>query len=203
MLSSKSTGWMLIMGIIAFVVMFISQTMQGDTDGTAGAVAWAASSNDWQIVMPMRMVTIMLMLIFTVGFVSLARSISESNSVISIGAHFALAALILMWVGFISQLAGFDTASDSTEPASAAHALVKFSNMSFWFGGAAYGVSFLLVGIKAYLNKVGTPASNGLLALLGLIASAGSFVSWFLWMIGFGLGLVVLAIIGLQKIMRE
>ncbi len=194
---------MLVAGFIAFILFIVSQMLQGGESGTAGSLAWAASSDDWKWIMPIRMIAIMLMLVFTVGFVSLARSISESNSVISIGAHFALAALILMWVGFVSQLAGFDTASDSTEPASAAHALVKFSNMSFWFGGAAYGVSFLLVGIKAYLNKVGTPALNGLLALLGLIASAGSFVSWFLWMIGFGLGLVVLAVIGLQKIMRE
>ena len=50
MLSSKAIGWMLPAGILGFVVMFITQFMQGDQGGTAGTVVWAASSNDWQTI---------------------------------------------------------------------------------------------------------------------------------------------------------
>ena len=200
MLSSKAIGCMLPAGIIGFGVMFITQFMQGDQGGTAGTVVWAASSNDWQTIMPMRMLTVILMLIFTVGFTSWSKSISESSSVIAIGSHFTLLAVFLMWAAFVSQHAGFDVASDSTEPTEAAHALVKFSNMGFWFGGVAFAVSFFLVGIKAFTEKAGTPALNGILAVLGIVAAVGSFVNWFLWVGGFGLGLLIMAIIGIQKL---
>ena len=70
MVSSKSTGWMLIMGLVGFVVFFISTAIQGDQGGTAGVVAWASTNNDWQTIMPMRMVTVVLMLVFTVGFLN-------------------------------------------------------------------------------------------------------------------------------------
>ena len=64
----------------------------------------------------------------------------------------------------------------------------------------AWRISFFLVGIKAFTEKAGTPALNGILAVLGIVAAVGSFVNWFLWVGGFGLGLLIMAIIGIQKL---
>jgi hypothetical protein len=49
---------------------------------------------------------------------------------------------------------------------------------------------------------LGTPALNGFIALLGIIAAVGGVVNWFMWVVGFGIALLLLAIIGIQKGMR-
>lgn len=199
MLSSKAAGWMLVMGIIGFIIMTISQFVQGDQDGTAGVIAWAATSSDWEGVGMMRLLTAVAMLLFTAGFISWARGINESNTAINIGTYFAFLGLVLLWIGIIVQLTGFEVASDNT---AAAYPLIELSNMGFWFAGVNFGISFFLVGIGAYKSKAGTPALNGILAILGLIAAVGSFITWFLWLGGFGLGLLLLAVIGVQQVLR-
>ena len=48
MLSSKTSNFLLVAGIIGFIVMTISQMLQGgDNQGTAESIAWAASNDDW------------------------------------------------------------------------------------------------------------------------------------------------------------
>ena len=199
MINSKTSSLMLVAGFVAFVVMTISQMLQGNTDGTAGSLAWAASSDDWKWIMPIRMVAIILMLVFTAGFTSWARNLSESSGLIYLGTRFTLLAVFLMFVSLISQLAGFDIASDSADPAEAAHALLKLSGMSSWFGGISFAFSLFLVGTKLYLDKLGTPILNGLIALLGIIAVVGNFINPFIWVICFGIALLLLAIIGVKK----
>ena len=202
MINSKTSSLMLVAGFIAFILFTVSQMLQGGESGTAGSLAWAASSDDWQWIMPIRMVAIILMLVFTVGFTSWARNLNESSGLIYLGTHFTLLGAFLMFVAFISQGAGFDIASDSTDPAEAAHALLKLSGMSSWFGGISFAFSLFLVGTKLYLDKLGTPALNGLIALLGIIAAVGGFINWFIWVICFGIALLLLAIIGIRKVMR-
>lgn len=200
MLSSRATGWMLSTGIVGFIIFTVSVFIQGDQDGTSGVVAWAAASKDWEPVLFLRMIALIFMIVFTTGFISWTRSINESGSAITLGKNFALLALILMWTGFISQLAGFESASDNSD---AAYALIKLSNFGNWFGGLLFGVSFFLAGASAYMAKSGTPVLNGLLAILGIVGAIGSFFTWFIWIGGFGLGLLVLGIIGLKKLVTE
>ena len=202
MINSKTSSLMLGAGFIAFILFSVSQMLQGGESGTAGSLAWAASSDDWKWIMPIRMVAIILMLVFTVGFTSWARNLNESSGLIYLGTHFTLLGAFLMFVALISQGAGFDIASDSTDPAEAAHALLKLSGMSSWFGGISFAFSLFLVGTKLYLDKLGTPALNGLIALLGIIAVVGGFINWFIWVICFGIALLLLAIIGIRKVMR-
>ena len=202
MINSKTSSLMLVAGFIAFILFTVSQMLQGGESGTAGSLAWAASSDDWKWIMPIRMVAIILMLVFTVGFTSWARNLNESSGLIYLGTHFTLLGAFLMFVALISQGAGFDIASDSTDPAEAAHALLKLSGMSSWFGGISFAFSLFLVGTKLYLDKLGTPALNGLIALLGIIAAVGGGINWFIWVVGFGIALLLLAIIGIRKVMR-
>ena len=202
MINSKTSSLMLVAGFIAFILFTVSQILQGGERSTAGALAWAASSDDWKWIMPIRMVAIILMLVFTVGFTSWARNLNESSGLIYLGTHFTLLGAFLMFVALISQGAGFDIASDSTDPAEAAHALLKLSGMSSWFGGISFAFSLFLVGTKLYFDKLGTPALNGLIALLGIIAAVGGFINWFIWVICFGIALLLMAIIGIRKVMR-
>ena len=193
---------MLVAGFLAFILFTVSQILQGGESSTAGSLAWAASNDDWQWIMPIRMVAIMLMLVFTVGFTSWARNLNESSGLIYLGTHFTLLGAFLMFVALISQGAGFNTASDNTEPAEAAHALLKLSGISSWFGGISFAFSLFLVGTKLYIDKLGTRALNGLIALLGIIAAVGGFINWFIWVICFGIALLLMAIIGIRKVMR-
>ena len=188
---------------IAFIIFTVSQMLQGGESSTAGSLAWAASSDDWKWIMPIRMVAIILMLVFTVGFTSWARNFSESSGLIHLGTHFTLLGVFLMFVSLISQGAGFDLASDSADPAEAAHALLKLSGMSSWFGGISFAFSLFLVGGKLYLDKLGTPALNGIIAVLGIIAVVGGFINWFIWVVCFGIALLVMAIIGIRKVIRD
>mgnify|MGYP003326367626 FL=1 len=202
MINSKTSSLMLVAGFIAFILFSVSQMLQGGECGTAGALAWAASRDDWKWIMPIRMVAIMLMLVFTAGFTSWARNLNESSGLIYLGTHFTLLGAFLMFVALISQGGGFQIASDSTDPTEAAHALLKLSGMSSWFGGISFAFSLFIVGTKLYIDKLGTPALNGLIALLGIIAAVGGFINWFIWVICFGIALLLLAIIGVQKVVR-
>ena len=203
MINSKTSSLMLVAGFIAFILVTISQMLQGGESGTAGSLAWAASSDDWKWIMPIRMIAIMLMLVFTVGFTSWARNLNESSGLIYLGTHFTLLGAFLMFVALISQGGGFQIASDSTDPTEAAHALLKLSGMSSWFGGISFAFSLFIVGTKLYIDKLGTPALNGLIALLGIIAAVGGFINWFIWVICFGIALLLMAIIGIRKVRRS
>ena len=197
MISSKAMGWMRIMGIIAFAIMTLSWAIQGNQNGTAETVAWAAASSDWENVGMVRMLGLFLMTVFMTGFISWARSINNSSSAIAIGSNFALFSVLLLWVGLICSIAGYDTASDNT---SAAFGLIKLGNIASWFSGTLVGLSFFLIGLSAYRQKVGIPILPGLLAIMGLAATVGNFILFWVWIGGFGLGMLSLAIIGLQKI---
>ena len=74
--------------------------------------------------------------------------------------------------------------------------------MSSWFGGISFAFSLFLVATKLYIDKLGTPILNGIIALLGIIAVVGGFTIWFIWVICFGIALLLMAIIGVQKVMR-
>ena len=197
MISSKAMGYMLIMGLVGFAVMIISFFMQGNQEGTTGVVAWAAESKDWETVGMVRMLAVFSNLIFVTGFIYWARSINNSSSAIAIGSIFALLSIVLVWVSFISHVAGHETASDNT---TAALGLIELGNMAGWFSGLLISLSFFLVGLSAYRQKVGMPALNVLLAIAGLVGAIANFVWWVFFMGGFGIGLLILAIIGLKKI---
>ena len=77
MINSKTSSLMLVAGFIAFILFTVSQILQGGERSTAEALAWAASSDDWQWIMPIRLVAIILMLVFAVGFTSWARNLNE------------------------------------------------------------------------------------------------------------------------------
>ena len=197
MISSKSMGYMLIMGLVGFAVMILSFSMQGNQEGTTGVVAWAAESKDWETVGMVRMLAVFSNLIFVTGFIYWARSINNSSSAIAIGSNFALFSVLLLWVGLICSIAGYDTASDNT---SAAFGLIKLGNIASWFSGTLVGLSFFLIGLSSYRQKVGVPTLTGLLAIMGLAATVGNFILFWVWIGAFGLGMLILAIIGLQKI---
>jgi hypothetical protein len=54
------------------------------------------------------------------------------------------------------------------------------------------------------MKKSGTPALNGLLGIVGIVGSVGAFIpaEWsdLLWLLGFVIGMVLMAIIGVQKV---
>ena len=197
MITSKAMGWMLIMGIISFLIVMLSWFIQGNQNGTAETVAWAVASSDWENVGMVRMLGLFATTVFMTGFISWARSINNSSSAIAIGSNFALFSVLLLWVGLICSVAGYDTASDNT---SAAFGLIKLGNIATWLSGTLVGLSFFLIGLSAYRQKVGIPTLTGLLAIMGLAATVGNFMLFWVWVGAFGLGMLVLAIIGLQKI---
>ena len=204
MLSSKTTGWMLITGMVALIVVIIAVSIQGEQETVADLVAWAAANEDtWQIIVPINMIANVLLIIFTVGFISWARSINESSGAIAFGKYSALLALILIWIGDLSQVAGFETAADNTD---AAHALISLSREFTWIGISTLLASFFVVGTTAYMKKSGTSALNGLLGLVGIVGCVGGFIptgiDWVFWLGGFVLGMVLLAVIGVQKVVR-
>ena len=199
MLNSKSNGVMLITGIVAFIFLFVSQAIQGDTgDGIEGTIAWAAENNDYEtIIMPLRMIAGIIMIAFTAGFISWVRSLDETSGLLQFGKLIAILSLILMWVGTLAQLGGFESSSENTD---AAYALIRMSRMGMWVGVQMFMLSFFVVGATAYFRKLGTPVLNGILGILGFLGFAGTFVIWIFWVAGFPLCLIVLAITGVQKI---
>jgi len=198
MLSSKSIGVMLISGIVAFILFFVSQFIQGDTgEGIEGAIAWAAESDDWQTVMPLRMIGGIIMIAFTAGFISWVSSLDEPDGFLQIGKLISILSLILVWVGTLAQFGGFESSSENTD---AAYALIKLSRMGTWVGIQMFMLSFFVVGATAYFRKLGTPLLNGILGIFGFLGFAGTFVIWIFWVAGFPLCLIVLAITGVQKI---
>ena len=202
MLSSKTTGWMLIMGLVAVITVIVAISIQGQDGTVAEMVAWAAENKDtWQIVVPVNMVANVLLVIFTIGFISLAQSIDQSGGAISIGKYLALLALVLIWVGDISQGAGFEAAENNAD---AAHSLIGLCRNLTWIGISTLLGSFFVVGMTAYIKKVGTPVLNVLLGLIGLVGCIGSFVPGdigpLFWTAGFAFGMIIMAIIGVQKV---
>ena len=199
MLNSKSTGVMLITGVVAFIFLFIAQAIQGDTgDGIEGTIAWAAKNNDYEtIILPLRMIAGIIMIAFTAGFISWVRSLDETSGFLQFGKLIAILSLILTWVGTLAQAGGFESSSENTD---AAYALIRMSRMCFWVGIQMFMLSFFVVGATAYFRKLGTPLLNGILGIFGFLGFAGTFVIWIFWVAGFPLCLIVLAITGVQKI---
>ena len=198
MLSSKSIGVMLISGIVAFLLFFVSQLIQGDTgEGIEGAVAWAAESNDWQTIMPLRMIGGLIMIAFTVGFISWVNTLNEADAYLQTGKLIAVLSLILIWIGSLAQFGGFDISGENTD---AAYALIKLARMGNWVGVQMFMLSFFVVGATAYFRKLGSPVLNGILGIFGLLGFAGTFIIWIFWVACFPLSLIVLAITGVQRI---
>lgn len=198
MVNSKSIGILLISGIVAFLFFFVSQLIQGDTgDGIEGAVAWAAESNDWQTIMPIRMIGGLLMIVFTVGFISWISSLDDTNAFLKIGKLISVLSLILVWVGTLAQFGGYDIAGENAD---AAYALIKMARMGTWVGVQMFMLGFFVVGATAYFKKLGSPVLNGILGIFGLLGFAGTFAIWIFWVACFPLSLIVLAITGVQKI---
>ena len=199
MLNSKSTGVMLITGVVAFIFLFIAQAIQGDTgDGIEGTIAWAAKNNDYEtIILPLRMIAGIIMIAFTAGFISWVRSLDETSGFLQFGKLIAILSLILVWVGTLAQVGGFESSSENTD---AAYALIRMSRMGMWVGIQMFMLSFFVVGATAYFRKLETPVLNGILGIFGFLGFAGTFVTWIFWVAGFPLCLIVLAITGVQKI---
>ena len=199
MLNSKSTGVMLITGVVAFIFLFIAQAIQGDTgDGIEGVIAWAAENNNYEtIILPLRMIGGIIMIAFTAGFISWIRSLDETSGFLQFGKLIAMLSLILMWVGTLAQVGGFQSSSENTD---AAYALIRMSRMGMWVGVQMFMLSFFVVGATAYFRKLGIPVLNGILGIFGFFGFAGTFVIWIFWVAGFPLCLIVLAITGVQKI---
>ena len=140
------------------------------------------------------------MLIFTAGMISWIRSIDESNAALTYASYFPLLALVVSWVGIISGGAGYNAAADNAD---AAYALLQLSSMSGFLGVVMMMLSFFLVGTTAYRKKSGTPALMGLLGLAGIAGAVGCFIPGFgsvAFMIIFPLNLILVAIIGIQKV---
>tara|TARA_B100001245_G_C22755669_1_gene365803 strand:- start:36 stop:644 length:609 start_codon:yes stop_codon:yes gene_type:complete len=199
MLNSKSNGVMLITGIVAFILFFVAQAVQGSTgDGIEGTIAWAAEDNDYEtIIMPLRMIGGIIMIAFTAGFISWVRTLDETSGFLQFGKLIAILSLILVWVGTLAQVGGFESSSENTD---AAYALIRMSRMGMWVGIQMFMLSFFVVGATAYFRKLGTPVLNGILGIFGFLGFAGTFVMWIFWVVGFPLCLIVLAITGVQKI---
>ena len=199
MRSSKATGWSLTMGFVTLAILMVAGMLGSNSGEPAEEVAWAAASNDWQLIVPIQMLGGCTMLIFVAGMISWIRSIDESHPALTYASYFPLLCLVLSWVGIISGGAGYDMAADNTE---AANALMQLSAMSGFMGVVMMMFSFFLVGTTAYLKKSGTPALMGLLGLGGIAGAALCLagVGFIGFMLVFPLNLILVAIIGLQKV---
>ena len=201
MLSAKATGWSLTAGFVTLVILMGSTMLMGDTgDGTAEEIAYLATNNDWKWIVPITMVGGLTMLIFTVGMISWIRSIDESNPVLTYASYLPLLCLALSWVGILSGGVASRTAADNAD---AAFALMRLSNTLGFIGIVMMMLSFFLVGTTAYLKKSGSPALMGLFGLLGLAGVVVAFIpglSFVVFMPVFPLSLILVAIIGIQKV---
>ena len=200
MLSSKATGWSLTMGFVTLVILFTEGMLGGDHETRAEEVAWHVANKDWQWLVPITMLGGVTMLIFTAGMISWIRSIDESNPALTYASYLPLLGLVISWVGIISGGAGANAAADNAD---AAYALLQLSSMTFFLGTVMMMLSFFLVGTTAYLKKSGTPALMGLLGLAGIVGAVGSFIpgaGFAVWMLIFPLNLILVAIIGIQKV---
>ena len=200
MLSSKTMGWSLIMGFVTLVIFMGTGMIEGDHKDDAAEIAWLVANNDWKWLLPITMVGGLTMLVFTAGIVSWARSIDESNGALTYATYFPVLCLALSWVGIISGGAGADMAKDNAD---AAIALLQLSDMCGFLGIVMMMLSFFLVGTTAYLKKSGTPALMGLLGLAGIVGAVGCFIpgfGWVVFMAIFPLNLILVAIVGIQKV---
>ena len=200
MLSSKATGWSLTMGFVTLVILFGAGMLEGNHETRAEEIAWLVANKDWQWIIPITMVGGLTMLTFSAGMISWIRSIDESNAALTYASYLVLLALVVSWVGIISGGGGADAAADNSD---AAEALLQLSDMTSFLGVVMMMLSFFLVGTTAYLKKSGTPALMGLLGLAGIVGAVGSFipgVGFAVWMLVFPLNLILVAIIGIQKV---
>ncbi|MBL75370.1 MAG: hypothetical protein CL763_00335 [Chloroflexi bacterium] len=194
MISSRLNGKVLIAGIIGWVLVAASWIVQGDHSTLADTIKWAAGSDDWQNVGMIRMLGFFLFVVFLSGYSAWAKKIDESSSTISVGVYFALLGVIFMFVSLVTEMAGYDSASDNNVIAST---LIGVSQTSVWFGGTFWALSLLLVGLRAARLNAGNSILLWLLSLLGLVALVGNFVEDMVWVLSFGLSMLILAYIGL------
>ena len=158
MLSSKTTGLMLITAFITLVFVIVPITMMGDAGSLTEIIDWAvANSGTAEIVIMLNMIANILLIIFTVGFISWAHSIDESNAAITIGKYSAVLALALIWIGDVSHMAALQTATDNTEYSDGllrlAPNLITLSHTLTWVGMLTFLGSFFIVGATAYVKK--------------------------------------------------
>ena len=199
MLSSKTTGWSLIMGFVTLVILFGAGMIEGDHKDDAAEIAWLVTNNDWKWLVPMTMVGGLTMLVFTTGVVSWARGIDESSGALTYATYFPVLALTLSWVGIVSSGAGSRMAEDNAD---AAIALLQLGDTLGFLGIVLMMLSFFLIGTTAYLKKSGTPILMGLLGLAGIVGAVGCFIpgfGWVVFMAIFPLNLILVAIVGIQK----
>ena len=200
MLSSKTTGWSLIMGFVTLVILFGASMIEGDHKDDAAEIAWLVTNNDWKWLVPMTMVGGLTMLVFTAGVVAWARGIDESNGALTYATYFPVLALTLSWVGIVSNGAGSRMAEDNAD---AAIALLQLGDTLGFLGIVLMMLSFFLIGTVAYLKKSGTPILMALLGLAGIVGAVGCFIpgfGWVVFMAIFPLNLILVAIVGIQKI---
>ena len=113
MLGSKTTGLMLITAFIILVFVIVPIVLMGDAGTPTEIIDWAVSnSGTAEIVIMLNMIANILLIIFTVGFISWAHSIDNSNAAITIGKYGAVLALALLWIGDVSHMAALQTATD-------------------------------------------------------------------------------------------
>ena len=212
MLGSKTTGLMLITAFIILVFVIVPIILMGDAGTPTEIIDWAVSnSGTAEIVIMLNMIANILLIIFTVGFISWAHSIDNSNAAITIGKYSAVLALALLWIGDVSHMAALQTATDNTDYSDGllrlAPNLIVLSHTLTWIGMLTILGSFFIVGATAYLKKVGTPVLNGLLAIVGIVGCVGGFIptdmDWIFWVGGFLIGFILMGIIGVQKVMRS
>ena len=139
----------------------------------------------------------LIMIVFTVGFISWVNTLNEADASLQTGKLIAVLSLILIWIGSLAQFGGFDISGENTD---AAYALIKLARMGNWVGVQMFMLSFFVVGATAYFRKLGSPVLNGILGIFGLLGFAGTFIIWIFWVACFPLSLIVLAITGVQKI---
>ena len=195
MISSQLNGKILIAGIIGWVLVAASWAVQGfDQSTLADTLKWAAGSDDWQNVGMIRMLGFFSFVVFLSGYSAWAKKIDESSSTISVGVYFALLGVIFMFVSLVTEITGYDSASDNNVIAST---LIGVSETSSWFSGTFWAFSLLLVGLRAARLNAGNSILLWLLSLLGLVALVGNFVEDMVWVLSFGLSMLILAYIGL------
>ena len=165
---------MLIMALYALVFVIITMFMMGEEKTPAEIITWAGDNHDTlEVVVMINMIANVLMIVFTVGFISRVHSIDESNAAITIGEYSALLALTLLWIGDVSQIAGFGAATKNTDSAAA---LIDIRDTLTWIGTLTLLGIYFIVAATAYVKKVGTRVFNGLLAIVGIVGCVGGFI---------------------------
>ena len=200
MLNSKATGWSLTMGFVTLVILMGASMVPGNQETKADEIAWLIANEDMQWLGLVEMVGGLTMLVFTAGMISWIRSIDESNAPLTYASYLPLLGLVLSWVGIISSSAAANTAADNAD---AAYALLRLGDIGGFLGIVMMMLSFFIVGTVSYLKKSGTPVLMGLLGLAGIVGTVGVFIPAFgfvAFMLLFPVNLILVALIGIQKI---